>query len=189
MMHKIERGCLYNNFLVFFVIDKNDFFAGYNAASTCWTWLPRTSAHWRSAVDGWTDSEKLNTSQRSRFIFYSVWKKFQIFFYSKFFFYKIIIFFQDLCDKGIVEAYPPLCDVRGCYTAQWEHTLLLRPTCKEVVSRGEDYWKHWPVIIIPIINIISHVLEKCRLIWLIFGLIICGIWLTLTGSNHSNQPI
>lgn len=46
---------------------------------------------------------------------------------------------KDLCDKGIVTPYPPLCDVKGCYTAQWEHTILLRPTCKEVVSRGEDY--------------------------------------------------
>ncbi|VDN56345.1 unnamed protein product [Dracunculus medinensis] len=44
-----------------------------------------------------------------------------------------------LCDKGIVQPYPPLCDVKGCYTAQWEHTLLLRPTCKEVVSRGDDF--------------------------------------------------
>jgi methionyl aminopeptidase len=46
---------------------------------------------------------------------------------------------KDLCDKGIVEAYPPLCDVKGCYTAQYEHTLILRPTCKEVISRGDDY--------------------------------------------------
>lgn len=46
---------------------------------------------------------------------------------------------KDLCDKGIVEAYPPLCDVKGCYTAQYEHTIMLRPTCKEVVSRGDDY--------------------------------------------------
>ncbi|KOB65029.1 Methionine aminopeptidase 2 [Operophtera brumata] len=46
---------------------------------------------------------------------------------------------KDLCDKGVVDAYPPLCDVRGCYTAQFEHTILLRPTCKEVVSRGDDY--------------------------------------------------
>ncbi|GMR48090.1 hypothetical protein PMAYCL1PPCAC_18285, partial [Pristionchus mayeri] len=52
---------------------------------------------------------------------------------------KYLMSLKDLCDKGIVNAYPPLCDVRGCYTAQWEHTLLLRPTCKEVVSRGEDY--------------------------------------------------
>lgn len=46
---------------------------------------------------------------------------------------------KDLCDKGVVDAYPPLCDIKGCYTAQFEHTLLLRPTCKEVVSRGDDY--------------------------------------------------
>lgn len=46
---------------------------------------------------------------------------------------------KDLCDKGVVEAYPPLCDVKGCYTAQYEHTIMLRPTCKEIVSRGDDY--------------------------------------------------
>ncbi|CAH0727875.1 unnamed protein product, partial [Brenthis ino] len=47
---------------------------------------------------------------------------------------------KDLCDKGVVDAYPPLCDVRGCYTAQFEHTILLRPTCKEVVSRVVAPW-------------------------------------------------
>ena len=46
---------------------------------------------------------------------------------------------KDLGEKGIVEPYPPLCDVKGCYTAQFEHTILLRPTCKEVISRGDDY--------------------------------------------------
>jgi len=46
---------------------------------------------------------------------------------------------NDLCKKGIVDPYPPLCDIKGCYTAQYEHTIILRPTCKEVVSRGEDY--------------------------------------------------
>jgi methionyl aminopeptidase len=46
---------------------------------------------------------------------------------------------KDLCDKGAVEAYPPLCDVKGSYTAQYEHTIMLRPTCKEIVSRGTDY--------------------------------------------------
>merc|ERR1712223_338437 len=46
---------------------------------------------------------------------------------------------KDLGEKGIVEPYPPLCDVKGCYTAQYEHTILLRPTCKEVISRGSDY--------------------------------------------------
>ncbi|CAG2113383.1 unnamed protein product [Medioppia subpectinata] len=46
---------------------------------------------------------------------------------------------KDLCEKGIVAPYPPLCDQKGCYTAQFEHTIMLRPTCKEVVSRGDDY--------------------------------------------------
>jgi len=46
---------------------------------------------------------------------------------------------KNLCDAEIVQAYPPLCDIKGCYVAQYEHTILLRPTCKEVVSRGEDF--------------------------------------------------
>ncbi|ENN70350.1 methionine aminopeptidase 2 [Dendroctonus ponderosae] len=46
---------------------------------------------------------------------------------------------KDLCDKRIVDDYPPLCDIKGCYTAQFEHTIILRPTCKEIVSRGDDY--------------------------------------------------
>jgi len=46
---------------------------------------------------------------------------------------------KNLCDVGIIQPYPPLCDIKGSYTAQYEHTLLLRPTCKEVVSRGDDY--------------------------------------------------
>jgi len=46
---------------------------------------------------------------------------------------------KQLVDSGAVDAYPPLCDIKGCYTAQYEHTLLMRPTCKEVVSRGDDF--------------------------------------------------
>ena len=46
---------------------------------------------------------------------------------------------NNLCKLGIVDAYPPLCDVKGSYTAQFEHTLILRPTVKEVLSRGDDY--------------------------------------------------
>lgn len=46
---------------------------------------------------------------------------------------------RELVKEGIVQAYPPLSDVKGCMTAQFEHTILLRPTCKEVVSRGDDY--------------------------------------------------
>jgi methionyl aminopeptidase len=46
---------------------------------------------------------------------------------------------KDLGEKGIVDPYPPLVDIKGCYTAQFEHTILLRPTCKEIISRGDDY--------------------------------------------------
>lgn len=46
---------------------------------------------------------------------------------------------RSLVNSGIIEPYPPLYDVRGSYTAQFEHTIVLRPTCKEVLSRGDDY--------------------------------------------------
>jgi methionyl aminopeptidase len=46
---------------------------------------------------------------------------------------------KNLVDSGIVSDHPPLVDTRGCFTAQFEHTVLLRPTCKEVLSRGDDY--------------------------------------------------
>jgi methionyl aminopeptidase len=46
---------------------------------------------------------------------------------------------KNLIDVGIIQPYPPLCDVKGSYTAQYEHTIILRPTCKEIVSRGDDY--------------------------------------------------
>ncbi|KAL9657738.1 hypothetical protein ABK040_013570 [Willaertia magna] len=46
---------------------------------------------------------------------------------------------RDLVSNGIVTEYPPLVDVRGSYTSQFEHTIFLRPTCKEVLSRGDDY--------------------------------------------------
>eukprot|EP00611_Tribonema_gayanum_P011752 TRINITY_DN2210_c0_g1_i1.p1 TRINITY_DN2210_c0_g1~~TRINITY_DN2210_c0_g1_i1.p1 ORF type:complete len:480 (-),score=161.02 TRINITY_DN2210_c0_g1_i1:305-1744(-) len=46
---------------------------------------------------------------------------------------------KQLCDSGVVNAYPPLCDIKGSYVAQYEHTFLLRPTCKEVLSRGDDF--------------------------------------------------
>ncbi|CAH8298942.1 unnamed protein product, partial [Schistosoma turkestanicum] len=52
---------------------------------------------------------------------------------------KYLMALKNLCEVGLVDPYPTMCDQRGCYTAQWEHTVLLRPTCKEVVSRGEDY--------------------------------------------------
>eukprot|EP00538_Stauroneis_constricta_P004861 CAMPEP_0119558524 /NCGR_PEP_ID=MMETSP1352-20130426/10844_1 /TAXON_ID=265584 /ORGANISM="Stauroneis constricta, Strain CCMP1120" /LENGTH=476 /DNA_ID=CAMNT_0007605909 /DNA_START=13 /DNA_END=1443 /DNA_ORIENTATION=- len=46
---------------------------------------------------------------------------------------------KNLCDVGIVDPCPPLLDVKGSYTAQYEHTIIMRPTCKEVVTRGDDY--------------------------------------------------
>lgn len=64
---------------------------------------------------------------------------------------------NNLVQSGIVEDYPPLVDKKGSYTAQFEHvsryavailvtmltkilqTILLRPTVKEVISRGDDY--------------------------------------------------
>ena len=46
---------------------------------------------------------------------------------------------KHLVDSGIVDPYPSLSDVPGCYVAQFEHTFLLRPTCKEVFSRSDDY--------------------------------------------------
>ncbi|CAF4655023.1 unnamed protein product, partial [Rotaria sp. Silwood1] len=52
---------------------------------------------------------------------------------------KYLLALKSLVDANVVNPYPPLCDIKGCYTAQFEHTIILRPTCKEVVSRGDDY--------------------------------------------------
>lgn len=46
---------------------------------------------------------------------------------------------KNLVDVGLVDPYPPLVDKKGSYTAQYEHTLVLKPTCKEVLTRGNDY--------------------------------------------------
>jgi methionyl aminopeptidase len=45
---------------------------------------------------------------------------------------KYALALKNLVDSGIVESYPPLVDIKGSYTAQFEHTIILRPTCKEV---------------------------------------------------------
>ena len=52
---------------------------------------------------------------------------------------KYLMALKNLCDQGVIIPYPPLCDVKGSYVAQFEHTLVLRPTCKEILSRGDDY--------------------------------------------------
>jgi methionyl aminopeptidase len=63
---------------------------------------------------------------------------------------------RNLMDNGIVESYTPLADVKGSYTAQFEHvrpparrnysptlmickTVLIHSGGKEVISRGDDY--------------------------------------------------
>ncbi|KIJ33367.1 hypothetical protein M422DRAFT_76487 [Sphaerobolus stellatus SS14] len=52
---------------------------------------------------------------------------------------KHLLALNHLVQAGIVNDYYPLYDVPGSVTAQFEHTVLLRPTVKEVVSRGVDY--------------------------------------------------
>ncbi|KAG9230750.1 methionine aminopeptidase 2-like protein [Amylocarpus encephaloides] len=46
---------------------------------------------------------------------------------------------RKLIDNGIIESYAPLVDIKGSYTAQFEHTILLHSGGKEVISRGDDY--------------------------------------------------
>ncbi|KAK1077531.1 Methionine aminopeptidase 2 [Friedmanniomyces endolithicus] len=52
---------------------------------------------------------------------------------------KYLLGLNNLVQSGIVQDYPPLCDVKGSFTAQYEHTILLRPNVKEIISRGDDY--------------------------------------------------
>ncbi|EFQ28992.1 methionine aminopeptidase [Colletotrichum graminicola M1.001] len=44
-----------------------------------------------------------------------------------------------LVSHGVLESYAPLADIKGSYTSQFEHTILLRESSKEIVSRGSDY--------------------------------------------------
>ncbi|KAJ5126546.1 hypothetical protein N7448_007325 [Penicillium atrosanguineum] len=46
---------------------------------------------------------------------------------------------NNLASQGIVEIYSPLMDSEGSYSAQFEHTVLLGESSKEVISRGDDY--------------------------------------------------
>jgi hypothetical protein len=39
---------------------------------------------------------------------------------------------NNLVSAGIVEAYPPLCDIKGSYTAQSEHVSLLNSVWREI---------------------------------------------------------
>ncbi|PKY02387.1 peptidase M24A, methionine aminopeptidase [Aspergillus campestris IBT 28561] len=46
---------------------------------------------------------------------------------------------NNLVSKGVMDVYPPLMDVRGSFSAQFEHTIILGESGKEVISRGDDY--------------------------------------------------
>ena len=46
---------------------------------------------------------------------------------------------RELVNNGIVNDYPPLVDVPGSYVAQYEHSFFLKPSGKEILSKGEDY--------------------------------------------------
>lgn len=46
---------------------------------------------------------------------------------------------KELVNKNIITEYPPLVDIEGSYTAQWEHTILLKESGKEILSKGDDY--------------------------------------------------
>jgi methionyl aminopeptidase len=52
---------------------------------------------------------------------------------------KYLMALKNLTDLGVIDPYPPLVDIKGSFTAQFEHTLILRPTCKEILSKGDDY--------------------------------------------------
>lgn len=59
--------------------------------------------------------------------------------YRKLIFFSHLLALKNLVSAKLVEACPPLVDIPGSYVAQYEHTILLRPTCKEVLSRGDDF--------------------------------------------------
>lgn len=46
---------------------------------------------------------------------------------------------RELMNAGIVNDYPPLVDIPGCYVAQYEHSIFLKPFGKEILSKGDDY--------------------------------------------------
>lgn len=46
---------------------------------------------------------------------------------------------SQLKNQGIVDPYPPLADIEGSYVSQFEHTFMLLPTKKEVLTRDDDY--------------------------------------------------
>jgi methionyl aminopeptidase len=52
---------------------------------------------------------------------------------------KYAINLRQLSELKAVVDYPALSDVKGSWVAQFEHSFILLPTRKEVLSRGDDY--------------------------------------------------
>ncbi|CAI4055968.1 hypothetical protein SUVZ_02G0270 [Saccharomyces uvarum] len=52
---------------------------------------------------------------------------------------KYLFALNNLVRHGLVQDYPPLNDIPGSYTAQFEHTIMLHAHKKEVVSKSDDY--------------------------------------------------
>jgi len=52
---------------------------------------------------------------------------------------KYLMQLNELVKSRWIRDYPGLSDTQGSFVAQFEHTVLMRPTCKEVVTRGDDY--------------------------------------------------
>jgi methionyl aminopeptidase len=46
---------------------------------------------------------------------------------------------SELSKNNIVHSYPPLCDIKGSFTSQLEHTIYLHEFGKEILSYGDDY--------------------------------------------------
>lgn len=46
---------------------------------------------------------------------------------------------RQLVECHAVHDYPSLSDVKGCHVTQFEHSFILLPTHKEILSRGDDY--------------------------------------------------
>ena len=52
---------------------------------------------------------------------------------------KYLMQLNELVKSRWIRDYPGLSDTAGSFVAQFEHTVMMRPTCKEVVTRGDDY--------------------------------------------------
>ncbi|MFS7985602.1 putative methionyl aminopeptidase [Helianthus anomalus] len=52
---------------------------------------------------------------------------------------KYLMALKNLCDAGVIQPYPPLCDVKGSYVSQHEHTILLRPASSIMIGLSKEF--------------------------------------------------